>query len=658
MVWYDRSVEFWDAVLTGSFEDTYQRHHPGVTTMWIAGLGLRLYAAAQGWSSDMLLEPPPAMSGPQGGPAQAGTAALGMCVAACVVLIYVLLVRIVGWSTAFCAGFLLALDPFYITHSKMIHVDALLASLMLISALFLISCLRKDGWAYLVLSGIFAGLAFLTKSPSLFLIPYAASITILVRLTDSDTLSLDRSHVRVWGRQFLSICYTLTIWILVALCIFFLLWPVMWSEPWSTLSKMAGRVQHHVDTPHPGANFFAGRVADHLGLLYYMASLAWKTTLVTLPAICTAVLLLALRGLRGKSESPVWYVLAYALGFLFMMTLGAKKWSRYILPTFVALDVLAAWGLVQAADIIGRRKRFRGRNRIPTAVVVMALAAQATTALRHHPYYGTHHNLMLGGSRLARHVLHLGDQGEGLDLAACFLNRRPAAQRITAGVQDEGNMMFRGNFVGDVALLGHPDVDYKVFYIHNVQRDQAVYRWREVREVYNLTHEPIWSVSFDGVPYAWIIRAYPDDPEAFQIDHPLDVQLGRDIRLLGHRLSSNDLRSSDALTLTLFWQSTAELAQDYHVFVHLQDENDVLVAQHDGVPLNGERPTWSWQEAEVLRDEHKLFVDGSLPEGKYTLSVGMYDYPSGTRLPAVGSAGHILAEGRVVLQEFEVASLK
>jgi hypothetical protein len=265
---------------------------------------------------------------------------------------------------------------------------------------------------------------------------------------------------------------------------------------------------------------------------------------------------------------------------------------------------------------------------------------------------------MLGGSQVARRVLHLGDQGEGLDLAARFLNRRPAAERITAGVQDEDNVMFQSNFVGEVAFLEHPDVDYRVFHVHYTQRNQATYRWREAREVYEQNDELVWSASFDGVPYVWITRAYPHDPEAFHIDHPLDVRLGSRIRLLGYRLSSSELRASDTLTLTLFWQSTGELSEDYHVFVHLQDGNDMLVAQHDGVPLYGERPTWSWQEAEVLQDEHRLFIDGSLPEGRYMLSVGMYDYPSGIRLPAVGPAGHDVAENRIVLQELEVASLK
>jgi hypothetical protein len=252
--------------------------------------------------------------------------------------------------------------------------------------------------------------------------------------------------------------------------------------------------------------------------------------------------------------------------------------------------------------------------------------------------------------------LHLGDQGEGLDLAARFLNGRPGAERIIAGMEDTGNAMFRGNFVGRVESIEHPDVDYKVFCIHWAQRNRGVYRWEEVREAYGQTDEPVWSASFDGVPYVWVLRAYPDDPQQFDIDQPLGASLGGRIRLLGYCLSSNQLRPSGTLTLTLFWQATGESFKDHHVFVHLQDENDMLVAQHEGVPLNGEHPTWSWQEGEVLQDEHSLFIDGTLPEGRYTLSVGMYDYPSGKRLPAVGQAGQELPEDRIVLQEFEIAS--
>lgn len=97
------------------------------------------------------------------------------------------------------------------------------------------------------------------------------------------------------------------------------------------------------------------------------------------------------------------------------------------------------------------------------------------------------------------------------------------------------------------------------------------------------------------------------------------------------------------------------MTEDYHVFVHLLDAQGALVAQHDGIPAQGERPTWGWQEAEVLQDEHTLAAETNLPNGEYTLSVGMYDYLTKVRLQAMSGNKH-LPEDRVVLQAIEIRS--
>ena len=106
--------------------------------------------------------------------------------------------------------------------------------------------------------------------------------------------------------------------------------------------------------------------------------------------------------------------------------------------------------------------------------------------------------------------------------------------------------------------------------------------------------------------------------------------------------------------MTLFWQSDSRLSEDYHTFVHLLDAEGRLVAQHDGVPVYGERPTWSWWDAEVIQDEHVLVTDSDLPTGTYTLFTGMYDFPTGIRLPAVGPTGERLPEDSVLLQDVRV----
>jgi hypothetical protein len=136
----------------------------------------------------------------------------------------------------------------------------------------------------------------------------------------------------------------------------------------------------------------------------------------------------------------------------------------------------------------------------------------------------------------------------------------------------------------------------------------------------------------------------------------IDAHLGDHLSLRGYRLSGNTFSPGDALVLTLFWQSDSRLAEDYHVFVHLLDADGQLVAQHDGVPVSGERPTWTWRDGEVIQDEHILSLGERLPGGPHLLSVGMYDSRTGLRLPVVETSGERAPGDRILLQEVKVIS--
>jgi hypothetical protein len=288
-------------------------------------------------------------------------------------------------------------------------------------------------------------------------------------------------------------------------------------------------------------------------------------------------------------------------------------------------------------------------------IIAIALVIQTGTVLRHHPYYDVHHNLLLGGLPVAQHILPLGDQGEGLDLAARFLNGYPGAERRTAGLQKRFVESFQRDFLGRTRRIGESDVDYWVFAVNANQRRLNADQWENVWEASQRT-EPLWSVSFDGVPYAWIYPAYPHDPAVLAIDRRLDVRLGDHISLLGYQLSATQLSAGDTLTVTLFWQSDGRLVEDYRVFVHLLGPDRQIAAQHDGIPVQGERPTWDWRDREVFADEHVLVIDQGLPSGTYALSVGMYDHLTQARLPAASSDGGQLPDDRVVLLDVQVTS--
>src|SRR5262249_35186416 len=64
------------------------------------------------------------------------------------------------------------------------------------------------------------------------------------------------------------------------------------------------------------------------------------------------------------------------------------------------------------------------------------------------------------------------------------------------------------------------------------------------------------------------------------------------------------------------------------VFVHVRDAAGELYSQRDAPPGNGFRPTTSWLAGEYVVDEYTL----DLPEGGYSLAVGLYDQRTGERL--------------------------
>jgi hypothetical protein len=446
----------------------------------------------------------------------------------------------------------------------------------------------------------------------------------------------------------------LLIWGSVAAAVSVALWPAMWVESLNVLRRIGGRILFHVETAHRNPVFFNGRVTfeDH-GLLFYLATIAWKTTLVTLPMFCAALVFALLQFRRGGQSRVVWLLVAYAIFFTIQMGLSARKELPYLLPVFPVLDVIAAFGLVQSAEAIGHLRWWRKWRWLPTAFVALALAIQAVVVIPRHPYYGTHHNHLLGGSRVAQRVLPLQDQGEGLDLAAQYLNTLPRAQRASAGLHRRSAAIFRLNFVGLTSVVSDPRANYRVYYVNQVMRRLGAEEWEETWKADRQTI-PLWSVAFDGVPYVWIYGAPPKEPAAGGPEYKVHYQLGEHIELKRFRLSAETLAPGDTLTVVLNWESDGKVERNYKVFCHVLSASGELVAQRDGIPLYGVRPTPGWRAGEVIEDSYEILLDGDLASGEYELSVGMYDVESMERLPVYDAAGERLSDDRTVSSSLRV----
>jgi 4-amino-4-deoxy-L-arabinose transferase-like glycosyltransferase len=367
-----------------------------------------------------------------------------------VVGLYFLVRSLFGSRTALLSAVLLALEPFDLALSRVIHHDALSTTFMALSLLSFMVHLRKHrSFLYLVLSGLMAGLAFLSKSPSLFLVPFAALLSVgAYWLQKGSPWPLDWHCVAELGRDWV-------IWGFIAALVFALLWPAMWVDPLGTIQGVIDKASGYAASPHERGNFFLGKVGLDPGPLFYPVALLFRLTPLTLLGIGGSVLLLlglsskAYRNRRRipspsradprwRSFSPSgdgeegrvedrWHVVqmsslwAFILLYVLFMTTGAKKFDRYLLPIFPVIDILAALGLLALGGVIWEWVKGRfdlvsciARFRISALGLGLVLLLQAGFALPHYPYYLTYYNPLLGGIRQAARTVFVG-WGEGYE---------------------------------------------------------------------------------------------------------------------------------------------------------------------------------------------------------------------------------------------------
>jgi hypothetical protein len=112
----------------------------------------------------------------------------------------------------------------------------------------------------------------------------------------------------------------------------------------------------------------------------------------------------------------------------------------------------------------------------------------------------------------------------------------------------------------------------------------------------------------------------------------LDLRAGDDVRLQGYAIDRTSAPAGATLALTLWWQALAAPSDERSVLIHLLDSAGAKVAQADGAPARGGRPTTQWHAGETIVDTHTIAVPPELPPGQYTLVFGMYRWPSLERL--------------------------
>jgi hypothetical protein len=112
------------------------------------------------------------------------------------------------------------------------------------------------------------------------------------------------------------------------------------------------------------------------------------------------------------------------------------------------------------------------------------------------------------------------------------------------------------------------------------------------------------------------------------------VDFSGEMKLLGYRLQENAVAPGQSLHLTLYWQAQIAMDRNWSIFVHVVDDQGVIVAQRDRYPGNGALATTLLAPGEAFVDDYVIPIpDVTYAPASAQVEVGLYDLMDGARLP-------------------------
>jgi hypothetical protein len=493
LAWVDRSLDFSSDIARGRWTATLTLGvgHPGVTTMWLGTLGIRLGSMLDPTQP----YPDPALKFGNLEPdtlrllarfLTAARLAVIVTVAGNIALLFWLLDHLINRRAAFLAAGFLAVDPFAVATGSILHVDALMVVFSLNSiALLCIAIGRPRPTRWLVVSGAFAGLAMLSKSPAVILLIVAGGVLLTDGLRRRKPIRRTIRLAFAWG--------------ISATLIFCALAPSMWTAPIETLQYIASTAQTFAQTPHH-VNFLLGSTDLDPGPLFYPIVIAFRSTPLMWLGLITAFFLIAraqsLADRRLRATALVFFL--FALLFLGLIMISAKKLERYILPTLEGFNLVAALGLDYLLIRIFRRLTNQPVV-LTNALVGLCLLSVASQYLIVYPYVFRAYTPMLGGYAAAGLVLRTGgDEGGEVGAALSTSSYRSNSIALTDVV---GTAPFFDGALYVNDLNGFTHADYLLF----TSRDFKLHP--DLSAQWHGDRSPVMTITIQAEPFAWL---YPN----------------------------------------------------------------------------------------------------------------------------------------------------
>jgi 4-amino-4-deoxy-L-arabinose transferase-like glycosyltransferase len=456
LLWQGRAHQLMTGVATFRPQLTFASGQPGVTTMWVAGLADRFDSLA------------------------ASQAAIAVTTGMLISVATALLIRLLGRVQGLLAGFFLALDPFLIAHSRVVHTDALLAVSMLLTLLFLALAWKTRMSRYLVFAGIGTAWAMLSKVFGGFVLLPGLFTTIVGPVSAP------------WHRRFFAYGGAFIATMLI-------LWPALWS-PHVPLRFMTDRAAFHAQEADVGKGgddpWYYAR--EWLFRLHPVTTIAGALGLVG--AIAGGIG--QLPRMRGRRFFLA--IAASACAYGLVLSAGGQKSDRYFIFGTTAMDMLAAGGIVWGVDFLTRFFPHMPRR---AAIAIFGLASvgiMGVDILRLHPYELAHYNRLMPLSETKK-----TGWGEGLERAALWLNERDNPSSVSYYASVLG--YWRGNAVHRLSHeYGSSKNTYVVLYRSMLGRERDSQETQYLHAYFS-RGRCLYGVILNDIPYVWVFERIPEE---------------------------------------------------------------------------------------------------------------------------------------------------
>jgi hypothetical protein len=499
--WKTRIYDFGSGVFTLDFPKTIQKYHPGVTLMWAGTAGVKVFNLYH----EVVLGAPPADNTAEMifGLHRVQKFMVVALIAVAVAFILYALRNLFGIRYAILAVMFMTLEPFYVALSRLIHLEGLMSTFMIASFVWLYYYLTlPQNKKRLYVAAIFTGLAILTKTSALYMLPFAGLMMFLWNLN---------GKFKLWQDIVPAIKNSLKMYLpflLISLFVFVLLWPAMWAAPMQALSALSrGVFTIGVERGHEQIYF--GREVLDPGWTFYFVVFGLKSSIYLLLGLIGYVFVF--KKLQIDRRKFVFFVLIFAVMYLVQITLPSKKLDRYLLPSIMSLILVSTFFYDWLLKKINKVWGYYAAALFMPLILTLAIL---------HPDYLSYYNPMFGGLKTGINILEpkwMIGQREVVD----YFSKVKEAEGYEDFLEGENvEQIIQKKIPADRLVIGFPEKYYTQIwpFIKEIRAEAVILEIRGFAEVSDYFVYPVWQtergrvedygLDYDGSVYKNGVRLY------------------------------------------------------------------------------------------------------------------------------------------------------